>query len=408
MSRTLRFGRGRQRFLTGPEMHAMVVVAVTGFGSVSLTSAALPLWAVSHDIKRTLVGLVATSMFGATILGQVLAPAIGNRLGQSRMLSVGMLAIAAPCPLFLLVPKLLEITVLSAIRGLGFGILTVVSISIVSDLSARRHRGQTLSRYGVVGTIPNLVGAPLGVLLTGVGSFGWVCVCASAPLLAIPFVLRVDEGIRAHASHNVNVRPTTISTPFVLVALPAAGALFVGATANSSLTTFLPIVYPRGLLAASCLFVMSFFITMARWLIGPLSDSQRARSLTAAALGVTSAGMMIVMTALRTHFAWLLLVGTAFAGAGFGIVISMTLVFVLAVRNASTALVASAVWNIAYDFGQALGPPAIGLIGSTRLGLPGAFGLDGCLLLCAVGSSYFMRPFRLPGAQSPNGVGADP
>jgi predicted MFS family arabinose efflux permease len=85
--------------------------------------------------------VTATLMF-VTVLTQL------ETLGWVRLLSLGLVLLGAPAPVQALSPQLWLVLLTSAVRGVGFGILTVCGATAVSLLVAPESRGRAVGRSG--------------------------------------------------------------------------------------------------------------------------------------------------------------------------------------------------------------------------------------------------------------------
>ncbi|HSU08262.1 MAG TPA: hypothetical protein VLK57_03595, partial [Pseudonocardia sp.] len=107
-----------------PAIRQLVVLTLLGFTGFAATLASLPWWAVHRGASPTAAGLVTTVMLGVTVVVQFLVPAVERRLGTGRTLAIGVFALGAPSPLYLVSTDLAPMLVVSAVRGVGFGVLT--------------------------------------------------------------------------------------------------------------------------------------------------------------------------------------------------------------------------------------------------------------------------------------------
>ena len=109
-----------------PAIRRLVVLTLLGFTGFAATLASLPWWAVRGGASAAAAGLVTTVMLGVTVVVQFLVPAVERRIGTGRTLAIGVLALGAPSPLYLLSTNLVPMLAVSAVRGIGFGVLTVM------------------------------------------------------------------------------------------------------------------------------------------------------------------------------------------------------------------------------------------------------------------------------------------
>jgi predicted MFS family arabinose efflux permease len=377
----------------GPEQHGeaiwrlaavrnLVVVSLLGFASFCLTLASLPTWAVHGGATQATAGLVTTVMLVVTIAVQGLVPAIILRLGSGPALALGLILLGAPAPLYALSSQLPLLLAVSAVRGIGFALLTVIGATLTSAVAPPGRHGETVGLYGLAIAVPNLVGIPLGVALTQAGHFPVVAALAACPVLALPFALRL--GGRPVAGDAGRAEPGALSSRAVLaVALAPSIVLMLVTAAGGGLVTFLPIQRPSGALATVALLVFGTASALARWRAGVLVDRIGPRLLLPSALLCVTAGVGAVGLCLvggRSYDA-LLVVAAGVFGLGYGAVQNLTLVIAFARAGAAGAPTASALWNAAFDTGTAIGAVAVGAVADTCLGLPWTFTVTGLAVL---------------------------
>lgn len=157
-----------------PAMRALVGVTVLGFASYCLTLASLPAYAALGGAEESIAGLVTAALLLVTIAGQSAVPAATARFGERRVLAAGLIALGAPSPLYALDDGLGWLSALSAVRGLGFAVLTVLGASLAARVTSAERRGESVGIYGLAIAIPNLVAVPAGVALVLDGHVGWL------------------------------------------------------------------------------------------------------------------------------------------------------------------------------------------------------------------------------------------
>jgi predicted MFS family arabinose efflux permease len=373
----------------------LMVVSLLGFASYCLTLASLPSWALHGGSSRATAGLVTTVMLVTTVAAQGLVPAAILRIGSGPALALGLLLLGAPAPLYGLSSSLAPLLVLSAIRGVGFALLTVIGATLTGDVAPISRRGEAIGIYGLSIALPNLVGVPAGVALTQAGHFATVAVLAACPVLAVPFALRLGRSPDPAAA----VRPGPDGSDalshrgVLIVALAPSIVLMLVTAAGGGLVTFLPIERPSGALATLALLVFGATAAVARWRAGILVDRVGSRLLLPTSLLAASAGMGAVALCLVGGSAYdvLLVVGAAVFGFGYGAVQNVTLVIAFARAGAAGAATASALWNGAFDTGTALGAFAVGAIAAAGLGLPWSFAVSAAAILVVLPVALAMR-----------------
>ncbi len=357
-----------------PAMRALVGVTVLGFASYCLTLAALPTYAVQGGAGESTAGIVTAVLLAVTIAVQAVVPALTARFGQARVLVAGMVALGAPSPLYAVDDGLLWLSLLSAVRGVGFAVLTVLGATLAAQVAPAERRGEAIGIYGLAIAVPNMVAVPAGVALVLDGHAGWLAWLAASPLLGL---FLVPTLVRAMPPQEVR-GAAGAGRIAAMAALAPSVVLFVVTLAGGGLVTFLPIERPDGALATAALLLFGLTGAITRWRAGLLADRLGSRRLLPLALCLGAVGLAVVAAGLVAGDAWVL-VGAAVFGAGFGAVQNLTLLAAFARAGEGGATAASAMWNASFDAGMAVGALALGIV-AAGIGLPWTYALVGALL----------------------------
>lgn len=343
-----------------------------GFWSFWLTLGSLPAWAASSGVREAAAGSVTAVMLAVTVVTQGLIPALVERYGLAKVLSAGLLALGAPAPLYLFSSELWWLMCVSAVRGLGFAVLTVSGSTLTVRIAPPGQWGEALGAYGLAVAVPNLIAVPLGVALTLGGNFALVAILAAAPILGVPLIMRMAT---IAATADPNIRSGTKTRRDVISAAGPSLVLFAATVAAGGLVTLLPIARPDGLLAAALLFTFGLAGALARWRIGIWEDRSGTRALLPLAILAAATGLGMLAAGLGMHSRptglAALVAGAAVFGAGYGAVQNLTLTRAFA--RSTNDNIASSVWNIAFDAGTATGALATGAIAFSGLGLTWTF-----------------------------------
>ncbi|CCH86883.1 Arabinose efflux permease family protein [Modestobacter italicus] len=359
-----------------PAIRSLVGLNVLGFLSYSLLLSALPAHAAGLGSGLTAAGSVTTVFLVATVLAQAAVPALVARLGAGPVLVVGLVAMGAPSPLYLLADDVRWFAVVSVARGIGFAVLTVLGSTLAAQAVPAARRGESIGIYGLAISLPTLAAVPGGTALTLAGHFPVVAGLAAAPVLAVVFVPGLVRAIGRPAEPE---RAGSSRAAVRAAALPSL-LLLVVTLAGGGLVTFLPIERPDGVLAAAALLAFGLGTAVCRWGAGVLADRSGARVLLPGALALGVAGLLLVALGLRTDGGGAaVLAGSAALGAGYGAVQNLTLVLALARAGEGRTATVSAVWNACFDTGTAVGALAVGAV-AAQLGLPVTYVLVAVLL----------------------------
>ena len=348
-----------------PGMQALVGATTLGFSSFALTVASLPAYAVAGGTAEAAAGVVTAVLLLVTIAVQGLVPALTVRFGLGPVLAGGLLALGAPAPLYAVDDGLGWLAAISAVRGVGFAVLTVLGAVLAARIAPVAQRGESIGIYGLAIAVPNMLAVPAGVALVLAGHVGWLAWLAAAPVLAVLLVPRLVRNVRGDEPEPVAGAGRTAA----VAAVGPSVVLFAVTLAGGGLVTFLPIERPAGSLATTALLAFGVTGALARWRAGMLADRLGGRLLLPLALAVAAGGLAVVALGLPAGDAIPVVAGAAVFGVGFGAVQNLTLLAAFARAGEGGTAAASAVWNAAFDAGTAAGALLVGFV-AAGVGLP--------------------------------------
>lgn len=348
-----------------PGMVPLAVMTCAGFSGYALLVPVAPLCVVHGGAGTAGAGLVNGVLLLATVLTQLLVPRALERLGWGPVLAAGLALLGAPGVLMALSDQLAPVLALSAVRGVGFGVLTVTGSAAAAALVAAERRGEAIGAYGLAVALPNLVLLPAGPWIAD--RLGWpVAFALSAlPVLGIPAALRLAAVLREHhaaapateAGHADRAARLRLLRPMVL--------LLVVTLAGGALLTFVPQVVDSPAVAAAGLLLMGLAAALGRWRVGALADRHGPRRFLVPLVPLTGVGMALVAWSVARpgdpREAWFL-VGMLVVGLCYGALQNLTLVISFAAVERRDHNLASAVWNVGFDGGTALGSVAVGVV----------------------------------------------
>jgi predicted MFS family arabinose efflux permease len=346
-----------------PGMLDLAVLSVFGFSGYAALLATAPLWAVNGGATAAGSGLVNGVLLAATVLAQLAVPRALVSWGTGRVLVAGLLLLGVPAPGYLLSDGLGWILGLSAVRGLGFGILTVVGSTVVAHLVPAGRRGAAIGVYGLAVAVPNLLLLPGSVPVVDRLGFGPVFWAAALPVVGVPSALRLARVLRDPG----HVRPVGADegSPVRLRALigivPPTVVLFSVTMAGGAVLTFAPQLTDSAT-AALVLLIMGLTAALSRWLIGTLADRRGAQPFLAPVLTCAAAAMAACAWAVAREQGVVLIAAATALGLCYGALQNLTLVVAFAAVGPHQLPAASAVWNIGFDAGTASGAVLAGVL----------------------------------------------
>ena len=373
------------RIVSGP----LALVFLSEFCALTsfyLLLSVTPMYAAAAGTGTAGAGLVTGVLLLGTVAAELAAPILMRRFGYWTMLLTGALLLGVPALALLPGGSLAVIVAVSVVRGLGFGLCTVMTGALTAALLPPERRGEGLGLFGIVATAPGVIALPAGVWLAdhfGMATVaGLTAATALVPLAAFPWLSRGADRRPVAATRPGAGRPDGL-----LGGLRRAGQLrpfliFAATTvAAGVVVSFLPLAAGvSGNVAAAGLLAQALTATISRWWAGRRGDKSGHARLLVPALAIASLGM-VTMIWLASPAA--VIAGMCLFGIGFGICQNATFALMIDRMPPSGVGTASALWNLAYDAGYGAGPAAFGLaVGHT--GYPAAFALTAVLMLAAV------------------------
>ncbi|WP_307842472.1 MFS transporter [Salinibacterium sp. NG253] len=360
-----------------PGMPALLVLTAAGFGGFVVLIPVAPLWAIQGGATEAGSGWVNGILLLVTVMTQPFVPRLLARLGTGRVLAAGLALLGVPPLLLLVSDQLAWILAISAVRGVGFGILTVTGSTVVANLVDRTQHGAAVGIYGASIAIPQILLVPAATLLADAVGFWAVFALGALPLLGISSAPRLARILREQAAER-ELLPATGATPIapppggksarwmLAVTLLRPMMLLSGVTlAGGALITFAPQMSSSAAATAGSLALLTLSAAVTRWAIGGLSDRFGANRFLWPLVIIAVAGLLAIAAAVQNPAATgilLFLVGMTLVGIAYGGLQNLTLLISLAAVPRKQYGTASAVWNIGFDLGTALGSVLIGTL----------------------------------------------
>jgi MFS family permease len=205
--------------------------AALWFSGFALLVPVAPLWVIRGGSDDLGAGLVTGAMMACTVLAQLSMRRVLASLGWRRTLILGSGLLGLPALGHLLTDGLWAVTTLAALRGLGFGVVTVCGATAVADFVEPGRRGRAIGALGLASAAPQFLLVPVAPWLAERAGFGLVFVLAVLPALAIPLAWPIaravgdsDRALADGAGHGTAALWRTLAGPIAaLVVITASG-----------------------------------------------------------------------------------------------------------------------------------------------------------------------------------------
>ena len=349
---------GRASPLRSRSFLLLLVATFLSVGNYATLLSVVPLWAAGGGSGGTGVGATTGVMMGATVVSQLCMSWLFRLLSLRTLFAVGALLMGVATPAYLLSDALAPVLAVSAVRGIGFGMVVVAGSALTAELIPAALIGKGVGLYGLATGLPSVVCLPLGVWVAQEVGFAPVFLAMTvSTLVAVPTVLFVRSSERRDdrsATDEASARLGPLLPGFVLMIGVSIGL--------GGLSTFLPLAISHPVTSSTALLAMSIGVNAGRLGVGAISDQIGAGRMVLPAVLAGTLGMAGV-AALTGEGPQTVVPVAAFAyGVGFGAVQNETLVVMLNRAGTQGRGLASTVWNMAYDGGAGVGAVLLGAV----------------------------------------------
>jgi predicted MFS family arabinose efflux permease len=356
---------------------AILLITGAAFASMfgfQMLLSVVPLYTSGIGGGSTGAGTTTGVFMFATVLAQIQMPRILRRFGYRSSLAAGIVLLGVPAFLYVFSETVSSVLAVTTVRGIGFGVVTVVFAALLAELAPPGRRGEALGLLGIAITVPTIFGNALGLWIVANYGFSVVFVLGAAvPLFGVVSALAIRSAPEPDRERGAGFFAGLSRGPLLRVML-----LFCSMTiAAGVVLTFLPLAKPgAGLFSATgALLFFGVSVTIFRWWAGRYADRSGnpgillLPGLVAAALGVAA----------LAADGFLLLLGAVLFGAGFGLLQNSTLLLTMERVSKKEYGLGSTLWNVAFDLGTGLGAFMFGFI-IAATGFSAAFYICAALL----------------------------
>lgn len=347
-------------------MPAAFVLVLLAFGGFSLLLPVVPLAVVRSGGSELVAGATTGVFMTVTVLLQLVTPKLTSVIGYRWVLAIGSSLLSLPSGLFALFDSPFAVLTISAVRGAGFGMMTVAGSALVAELAPPGMLGRATSLIGLAVGISEALFLPIGLWL--LEAFGLATVAWGATAFGVVGLVAAARLPDVHPAPLEKTDPAALSRKAMLVLLAGpflvmlAVSLPYGAAASFLSPALDSIVSGSGAVVAGVgLGLLGAGVIVGRTFAGLISDRRGPGALVWPGLFVSALGMAGIagMLSLEVN-PWWFLAPTVVFGLGFGAVQNEALVSSFERMPRSRLGTASASWNISFDAGTGLGSIVMG------------------------------------------------
>lgn len=368
----------------------MVAIAAA-FGAWSILLPVVPLAVIDSGGSATLAGGSTGIFMAFTVATQIVSPWLLRRWGYRRVMALSAFTLGVPAFGHLLGTDAWIVLLFSALRGVGFGALTVSESALIAELSPVRLLGKATGMIGVFTGLGQMIFLPLGLFMAD--SLGYASTYITAGLigfLGFAMCLRIPK-IKVTLAEDNDEEVNIIRVPTWKLVLVPALALTTFSMSYGAISSFLSSAMQeldaaRGAsLAGIMLSIVGGAAMIFRYFAGVVAD----RTGTPGSLYIPSQIMAIIgvgtisLTLFMESSIWWLVLGAVLFGGAFGIAQNEALLSMFDRLPRERVSEASAIWNIFYDSGTGLGSTLLGAM-VAGYGYDGAFGAGVAILIAGL------------------------
>jgi MFS family permease len=359
-------------------------VVFVGFLVIGVAMPVLPLHV--HDglgLGTFMVGLVAGSQFGASLISRPWAGNYSDRRGAKRAVVLGLLAASASgllylCSLLIRHDPAASVAVLllgRAVLGGAESFIITAAVSWGLAIVDRRNAGKVIAWVGSAMFAAFAIGAPVGsALYAGHGFVAIALVTALAPLATLLLIAPVAAVVPVPRAR------LSFAKVFANVWVPGFGSA-LGSVGFGAVTTFAALLFAdrgwtQGWLAYTA-YAVAFIL--ARVFFSHAADRFGGAKVALFCVLIETAGQALMWLAVRPELA---LLGAALTGFGFSLVYPGFGVEAVHRVPAQSRGLAMGAYTAFLDLAQGLASPALGLVAKGS-GLNVVFLVSAITVLCA-------------------------
>ena len=237
---------------------AVLFASAPGFAGMFILFAVLPVLG-SQSLGAVGAGLATTAFMVTTVATQIFVPTMLARFRPGPLFAASLILLGLPAIAYLFNLSEAMFLAVTAIRGIGFGLITIVSVSLAAHYADRARQGAAQGFLGLVTSLSGVATPGIGLwLLENTARSVPLILGVVIPLLGLVFLGPIFRASPHPVSHRHDpaqgTRPPVSAWLFLPVFVFLPSAIVYGA-----LYTFLPLesaVAPIALIAVGAGYVL--------------------------------------------------------------------------------------------------------------------------------------------------------
>ena len=148
-----------------PGLIGTLIAVATAFGSWTMLLPTLPLAVIESGGSKTLAGATTGIFMLFTVITQMFTPRALRTIGYTPVMVFSAAILGVPALAYMVSIAPVPVLAVSAIRGIGFGALTVAQAALIAELVPLKFLGKASGALGLVIGLVEMLVLPLGLNL---------------------------------------------------------------------------------------------------------------------------------------------------------------------------------------------------------------------------------------------------
>ena len=344
--------------------------------------------------NTTQAGILVAVFYVAAILIRPIAGKWIETYGIKKIFLVSLIIYLVAAFMYFFTTTLISLTVLRFIHGIGFGMVTTSTGTIVASIIPNGRKGEGMGYYGLMMNISMALGPFVGLLaITQWGSSVMFIVSAVSVVIGTitGFLISLPkEEIKVATEKPVKQKGLKMKDLIELSALPISLVSFFFALVYASIVSFVS-VYAKELqlteIASYFFIVYVIALLISRPFTGKWFDQYGANIIMIPSIISFALGMFLLSQA---EGAFLFLLSAAFIGLGWGTIFPTAQTIAIQVAPPERKSVATATFLSTMDSGIGIGSVIVGIVGA-QLGYSSLYFYSSIMVLAGLVVYYLLH-----------------
>ncbi|WP_449598706.1 MFS transporter [Niallia sp. Marseille-Q9988] len=356
----------------------------------------LPIYAIRElNQKQSSAGLIVTVFIITAILIRPIAGNLMQKIGKKAIFLTSLLIFLIATVFYLFTDSLSGLLFVRALHGIGFGMATTATGTIVADILPSSRRGEGMGYYSMSMNLAMVIGPFIG--LQAINSWGTSTLFILAIIFAFFAILtggfmKIEHAPEMEMSKIEHTEKKGIRFNQIIentaVKISIVAAIF--GIVYSSILSFVSVyAEDKGFISVSGYFfvVYAIFMLMARPFAGKWFDRYGANKIVYPCIVLFSAGMILLGVA---ESEWMFLLSAALIGLGYGSMFPCLQTIAIQKAAPHRRGLATATFLSIFDIGIGFGSYLVGIIGDA-VGLNAFYSFSSIYILIGIAVYYYLH-----------------